>query len=814
MTISIHTIAAESPAVALLGREPQHLVEVFHARARQNGGDVGYLFFNEENFVREPGGEERLIPTERTYAELDRRARAIAVDLVERGAAGERAIIFHPPGEEFLAAFLGCLYAGVIAVPAYPPDPLRIARQLPRLQAVLNSAAARFVLCERRASGWLPRRFFSNPAAIEPAVVFTDEVPLAAAERWRMPDLCPSSLAFLQYTSGSTGEPKGVMITHGNLLANLTQIDQMFDHDGVIAATWLPPYHDMGLIGSQLQCWFSHRPLLILTPTAFFQRPYRWLKLISDYRVWTTGGPNFAYDLCVQKITAEERQTLDLSSWTIAVNGSEPIRPATLERFVDAFAACGARREMFLASYGLAEATLAVTASVRFAGPVVANFDRAALEDKQAVPAADWSTQTARLVSSGSPGPGIDLRIVEPTTQRELDVGGIGEIWIAGPNVAAGYYRDAAATAASFAAYTTRGDGPFLRTGDLGFLRDGELYVTDRLKDIVILRGRNFAPHDLEATIEASHAALRPHAGVAFSIDDGTREELVIVHEVSGRQRVDLADVVAAIRRELALEHQIEASRIVLVKPASVPKTTSGKLCRQACRQRLERNELNIVHDWRAAPIDDEPSGARLATPRAYVPPRDDLERRLAAIWEEVLGVPRVGIHDSFFDLGGASLQATQIISRVAAQFPCELALESLFDQPTVAQLADQLRAALAECDRHAEADRALLARLDDMTDDEAAALLATEFGEPTFAGGASPSHAELPPPRPSPDFAPAPDSPAEDTKPVRTPGDASPPDTPIGPPPPPLPLAPRIPMDGDVIGPTTGGATYHDPAR
>ncbi|HEX2222817.1 MAG TPA: fatty acyl-AMP ligase, partial [Thermoanaerobaculia bacterium] len=459
-----------------------------------------------------------------TYAELDHQARAIAAALRQTLAPGDRALLLYPPGLEFIAAFFGCLYAGVIAVPAYPPRPND--RSQSRLRSIAHDAEPRAALTtsailagagdlapELAVLRWLPTDALPPFGADAEGFGFADGDGISEPE--------PDSVAFLQYTSGSTAAPKGVMVTHANLLHNERMIGEAFGQDeDTVVAGWLPLYHDMGLIGNVLQPLHAGARCVLMSPVAFLQKPLRWLEAISRYRATTSGGPNFAYELCVRKTTVEERARLDLSSWKVAFNGAEPVRETTLERFAEAFAASGFRREAFYPCYGLAEATLFVTGGELGRFPRVEVVDAAALERNEVRPAFDGDP-ARRLVSNGRAWLGQQVVLADPETGLECPAGRVGEIWVAGPSVARGYWRNPEATERDFGAFLADGQGPFLRTGDLGFAAGGELYVTGRLKDLIIIRGRNHYPQDLELTAERSHPDLHAGGGAAFAVDAG-----------------------------------------------------------------------------------------------------------------------------------------------------------------------------------------------------------------------------------------------------------------------------------------------------
>ncbi|PYQ61978.1 MAG: hypothetical protein DMF53_14145, partial [Acidobacteria bacterium] len=498
------------------------LIELLRQRADQPAELPGYTFLLDGDET-----EARM-----SWAELDLRARGLGAALQRLGAVGERALLLYPPGLDYIAAFFGCLYGGAAAVPAYPP---RANRPSPRVRSILEDAAPRVILTtsalRAKLEDVLPvpagTEWLTTDDPLPPALGAGDLAELAG--EWRDPGVGPSTLAFLQYTSGSTAAPKGVMLSHANLLHNLGLIQACFAQTGrERTVLWLPPYHDMGLIGGILEPLYAGYPVTLMSPLAFLQQPVRWLRAISRTRATTSGGPNFAYDLCVHKVSAEQKRELDLSSWSLAFNGAEPVRPETLERFAAAFAPCGFRRAAFFPCYGLAEATLLVSAGRRQEGASVRAFAADEIERHRAAPADDGRALTA-CGRAADPRPGYPrIAIARPDSSEPCGPGEVGEIWVSAPSVAQGYWRRPEETERTFGARLAGGEGPFLRTGDLGFVADGELFVTGRLKDLIILRGRNHYPQDIELTVERSHPALRPGCGAAFAVEREGEERLVV----------------------------------------------------------------------------------------------------------------------------------------------------------------------------------------------------------------------------------------------------------------------------------------------
>jgi acyl-CoA synthetase (AMP-forming)/AMP-acid ligase II/alkylation response protein AidB-like acyl-CoA dehydrogenase/acyl carrier protein len=541
-----------------------------------------------------------------TFQQLDQQARAIAIHLTHRVVPGERALLLYPPGLEFIAAFFGCLYAGVTAVPVYPP---RANQNMLRLQAIVADAGASVALTTTTTGLTTrmqePEYHNTDLAALH--WLDTDNLDFSPADQWRSPSINGETLAFLQYTSGSTGKPKGVMVSHRNLLCNERMICEAFGHDQrTIFAGWLPVFHDMGLIGNLLQPLYLGISCYLMSPVAFLQKPIRWLQTISRYQATTSGGPNFAYDLCLRKITPEMCEGLDLSSWQVAFNGAEPVRAETLERFTETFAPYGFRREAWYPCYGMAETTLFVSGGVSTSPPIVYAVDATALKHNRVIPADPYAQSTRRLVGCGRVWQEEKIAIVDPESRQQCASNQVGEIWVSSLSVAQGYWQRLETTAQTFHAYIANtGEGPFLRTGDLGFLQDGELFVTGRIKDVIIIRGRNHYPQDIEVTIEESHSALRPGAGAAFSVEVDGEEQLVIVQEVERTQirKLNVEEIAQAIRQAVSQHHELQVHAIALLKTGSVPKTSSGKIQRHACRQGYLQSDLSVVGVWPAPPI-------------------------------------------------------------------------------------------------------------------------------------------------------------------------------------------------------------------
>lgn len=602
-----------------LARSASTFVDILRRRSLEQPQRIAYVFAGND-----PDDDLSI-----TYTELDRKARAIAAMLQAAEAADGRAVLVYPPGLTYVAAFFGCLYAGTAAVPVYPP-PRRAARET--IQAFIEDAEATAILGTAETLATL--RSAQLHAAVSLSWLNTDKVAPGQEHLWREPLIDADTLAYLQYTSGSTSTPRGVEQTHKNLLHNSALIRTAFGHTaesrGVI---WLPPYHDMGLIGGILQPLFCGCHITLLSPLAFLQNPIRWLEVISRTKATTSGGPNFAYDLCVRKITPEQRDSLDLSSWEVAFNGAEPIRTDTMDRFAQFFEPCGFRKRAFYCCYGLAEASLIVTGGRPGDDPVVRHFVRTELERGRANRASPQHDDGRKLVGCGQALADQEIAIVNPKSKKRCEPGTIGEIWVRGPSVARGYWNLEDESRRTFGACIEgSGEDSFLRTGDLGFLDESELFVTGRLKELIIFRGRNYYPQDIERAAESSDADLRPSYGAAFSVDCADGRRLVLVYEVERHARFmkqQAIDRIAQnIRRAVAETCALVIHTIVLSKPGSVPKTRSGKVQRHLCRKAFLDRTLRSIgesvlavaeHESRPAPSTSEAKAANKLMRRALL---------------------------------------------------------------------------------------------------------------------------------------------------------------------------------------------------
>ncbi|MCB9941402.1 MAG: AMP-binding protein [Planctomycetaceae bacterium] len=569
------------------------LVDVLRRRFEDSGDKLAYQFLADGSKQ-----DARL-----TYSELADRSHAVAMRLQAIADRGDRALLLYPPGPEFLLALFGCLQAGIIAIPLSPPDSSRIKRALPRLTSVAGDADASLVL---------------TTAGIHDLLkVYLDDIQEMRELKWHNTDNVegsgsygardaawepsPSDLAFLQYTSGSTSSPKGVMVSHGNVLAQCGALKLASGYTSTsVTATWMPYFHDYGLIEGLLMPFYVGVPCYFMSPLAFIKRPLRWLELISRYRVTHSQGPNFAYDLCIRKANIEQLANIDLHCWVSAANGAESVRPSTVQAFYEMFKGCGLRKQCLSPAYGLAESTLVVSVTSPDEEPALVKVETQAYE-RGRIETATAESDFRTLASSGRPIPGTQVEIVDPATCRRCSSDEVGEIWVAGPSVAQGYWKQQEATACTFhARIADSGEGPFLRTGDLGFLQDGRLFITGRLKDLIIIRGLNHYPQDIELTVERSHPAMRPGCGAAFSVEVAGEEELVVVHDIVGKHQrnLDEDDLFSAIRAAVFDNHDLRLHAVVLLKPGGVLKTTSGKIQRAAMKAAFLAGTLDSVAKW------------------------------------------------------------------------------------------------------------------------------------------------------------------------------------------------------------------------
>ncbi|OBK83987.1 type I polyketide synthase [Mycolicibacter sinensis] len=636
-----------------------------------------------------------------SYRELDLRARQIATDLQSQGATWQRVLVLCPPGLDFIASFFGCLYAGAIAIPVHPPMREHL---IGRVESIIADVEPGFALTTADIEPRIKPAIDALPGGQALRWMITDETAGGSEAGWVPPQIDAETVAMLQYTSGSTSAPKGVVLTHGNLVHNLETIFEAWGDriDGdVTGVFWLPPYHDMGLIGGLLSTLRAGGHSILMPPTAFIKRPMRWLEAFSRHGGTITAAPNFAYDMCVELSSPQERAALDLSHWATAMCGAEPVRTATLKNFAEAFAPAGFRREAFLPVYGLAEGTLLVSGGSDSPLPLVRHVDRVALGDNRVIEVSADDPNVAALVGCGKPRGGQRVSIVDPETRRECAAGRVGEIWVSGGSVAHGYWGAPELSAETFAAtLSDTGQGPFLRTGDLGFLHSGELFVTGRRKDLIIIRGTNHYPNDIELTVQNTNPALLRGRGAVFSIapEPGAAEQLVVVQEVDpSRLSGDAADeAMQVIRTAVTENHAVRTHAVVLVQPLQLPTTSSGKIQRSACKQRYLDGELPVVAQWPAAaepPAPAEPEPAPEAKAEAGERSAAEISAWLVDRLSGELELPPAEIDPAkpFAFYGLDSIHAVRLSTALEQFLGCELAPTIAYEYPSIDILSQHL---------------------------------------------------------------------------------------------------------------------------
>ena len=665
-------------------------------------------------FLRDEGAADSL-----TFEQLERRARGLARILLAHAKPGDRALLLYPSGLDFITAFVACLYAGIIAVPATTP---RKNRSVERLKAIFSDSTPRLILTTSDIVTTVTRAF---PRTSGAACIATDIVtakPLGGHDY--LPAPAPDSIAFLQYTSGSTGMPKGVIVTHRNLAANALTLQEGLGLSAEsVNVGWLPLFHDMGLIGNVLTALYVGFPCVLMLPGAFLQKPLRWLQAITKYRATMVGGPNFGWDYCARVITEEEKAGLDLSSVVTAYNGSEPVRAGTLDYFYLAFRRQGFRREAFFPCYGLAEATLFVSGGPASRPPAVLEIEVDALARNRVEVAQSSAEPSHKVVGCGRTWLDTSVKIVNPETGRLCVGDEIGEVWASGLSVARGYWGRPAETEETFQAYTAdTAEGPFLRTGDLGFIRDGELFITGRLKDLIIIRGRNIYPQDVERCVENVVDFIRPNACAAFSIDAGGEEGLAIVVEADrrmvrtvdrwkkqheslkgeGEPSFEVESLVSRMRQAVAEEFEIHLRQVAFVMPGSFPRTTSGKVQRSTCRLRMLQGTLDVVYFSNGAHshpaqgvkatgrVEAEPDGLKPDGLKMFI--RDSV---LAVLRKELkLKIDQLGFDTPLMSLGVDSLGMVTIALDLEEKTGKQISGDRLYENQTINELAVYLSSA------------------------------------------------------------------------------------------------------------------------
>ena len=668
------------------------LAELFAYRCEQAGGGLAYAYLK----------DTAAIDRQLTWVELAGEVNVLATALGARVEPGTRALLIYPPGLEVVVAFWACIQAGLVPVPAPAPDPIRRKHSLSRLQAILDDAQAALVLTTASI----------QTLCAEQSLVATDHqvqwlaTDQPTGEGWpSLENRSPiSDLAYLQYTSGSTATPRGVMISHRNVLA---QCEAIRETAGVNAESrslcWLPYFHDYGLVHGILAPLYAGIPAFLLSPLTFLRRPLRWLEAIDRWDITHSGAPSFAYDACVKACQKQPSWSGDLTRWAVASCGAEPIHHRTINTFTQVFAPHGFKGNAFMPAYGLAEATLVVSSTSRSESPHMIAVDSAALESHRVEPRSPDETGIRELVGCGRPLPGSQVIIVEPGSGLECAAGQVGEIWVSGPSVALGYWRRAEATVEAFNAQVSgRPAEHFLRTGDLGFLSDGQVVITGRLKDLIILNGRNIYPQDLEAAVETCHPMARSGGCVAFSVEVDEVERLIIVLEVDRQQDLRAEEVATAVRVTLAERFEVPVWGVVLVRHGTIPKTSSGKVQRQACRKAYLDQSLAVISmqmlSAEEAVTGSGPSAESSRKVYDLLKSSGGLEAYVTRVFAEQSGLPvsRIEAGMPLVNIGLDSLGTSLVKNRLEQEFGVDLSFGQLFGQGTVRDLAAYLQTSLS----------------------------------------------------------------------------------------------------------------------
>lgn len=684
----------------------RNLVQMLSQRAWERGDAVAATFITDNGTV-----DGRL-----SFRDLDASARQIAMALVEKGLSGRNLLLLYTPGLDYVRAFFGCLYAGCVPVPAYPPVG---AKDLVRLQNVALDCRAGAILSSGSLTpvieAWVTNLGQNLEQRIDLPCIATDRLPVAVDIHAFVPHQAqPDDIAFLQYTSGSTGHPKGVMVSHGNLLANFRQIlrgflngNPMVDRlEDLRAVIWLPPFHDMGLIGGVLAPLYAGAQVSLMSPLTFLKRPLLWLKTIAEQRAHVSGGPNFGYQYCARKVTEEQAEQLDLSHWQVAFNGAEPIQVEALNSFAARFRVSGFNPKAFFPCYGLAEATLFVAGARSGQGARVLKAQLDVLE-KGRYRAVDGRNpdvrnadarvpgKTVELVSSGVVATDTEVLIVNPHTRLPCASGEVGEIWVRSPSVAQGYWDKPQFSASVFQARLADevSGAPCLRTGDLGFLWEKELVVTGRIKEVVIIGGRNLYPQDIEQTLQEANPSFRAGGGAAFGVTQDGQEQLVILQEVNraAGQQADYRLLAATGARAVAARHGVMPMALVLVAASAIPKTSSGKIQRGEARQLYQEGNFAPVHVWQPGSEQRPPASAspRTALDELHVDWQSELHADVQSWVAGKLDVEphHIDLDVTFADLGVDSVEAVELVDRLQDRLGRTIPAIELLRYPTVKAL-------------------------------------------------------------------------------------------------------------------------------
>ena len=653
-------------------------VDVIKNRVKANPDHVVFRFLNDginesESF---------------TYRQLETRSKALGAAMQQYALKEERVLLLFPPGLSYVASLFSCFYSGMIAVPAYPP---RRNRSLDRIHTIVEDSGATVSIISRQVFNDIERNFAEDEVLNKIHWIVYEEVSDEKAKDWKPEEILPDDIALLQYTSGSTGQPKGVMISQLNLLYNSEYIRQTFEFDtNSVGVNWLPIFHDMGLIGGVLQAAYLGVLNVGMPPIAFLKNPLNWLKAIEKYKGTTGGGPNFSFDYCIQKTTEEERAALDLSSIKTFYCGAEPVRKQTMESFPEAFKKSGASPVQMYPVYGMAETTLIVSGGYQNEQPKFLKIDAIALQENKVLIANEKNLKTVELVGCGHSWMETKIEIVNPTTFERSKKNEVGEIWVSGPTVAKGYWNKAEENQRSFGAIiNSSGDGPFLRTGDLGFLYEDELYITGRLKDLIIIRGVNYYPNDIELTVQSTDASLKQNSGAAIPVTVNNEEKLVIIQELerSALRNTDYNKIINNIRTAISEEHELDVYGIALIRTGSIPMTSSGKIQRRLSKYGYLNKELNVVAEWKQ---DEQIETGK--TEKSEEPSIKNIKAWLTnwIVRNQHFRQEEIDPDKNIMSYGIDSLAAVTLEQEISQQFGFQWHVSSFMLNPTINKLAEE----------------------------------------------------------------------------------------------------------------------------
>ncbi len=622
-----------------------------------------------------------------TYIELETRSKALGASMQEYGEKGDRVLLLFPAGLDYIASIFSCFYSGFIAVPAYPP---RRNQKIHRLKSIIEDSKAKICILSHKVYETIERNFSEDPDLQNINWIIYEDIKDDNYKNFKEPLIKEDDIALIQYTSGSTGSPKGVMLTQLNLLYNSEYIRQAFDfNENSVGVNWLPIFHDMGLIGGVLQAAYLGVQNVGMPPTAFLKSPYNWLKAMEKYKGTTGGGPNFGFDYCLEKISDEQKQELDLKTVRTFYCGSEPVRKHTMIEFSKQF---GIEERQMYPVYGMAETTLIASGGYQTEDPKYLSLKSDYLSKEIIEVAENTNEKVTELVGCGHTWMETEIIIVKPETFEKLDENTIGEIWIKGPTVAKGYWNKPEETERSFNAFTTNtNEGPFLRTGDMGFLREKELYITGRLKDLIIVRGRNYYPNDLEFTIQNCHDDFRNNGVAVISVLKNGEEKLVVVQELerTALRKDNHDELISLIRKVISEEYELDVYAVCLIRTGSIPLTSSGKIQRRQTKYDYLNNDLNIVKQWSR----DEEISIEDNDLKDFKEPSEEAIKEWLINWimrNHQFRRDEIDLDKSIMSYGVDSLSAVTLEQEISEKFGFQWHVSSFMLNPSINKLAEE----------------------------------------------------------------------------------------------------------------------------